>query len=290
MLKWIAIVLIFCLICVIEWMREIHTFKITHYHITSKKLKGLKRERKVILLSDLHNCCYGRNNDKLLSAIKSENPDYIFVAGDMLVGKPGEATKVAEDFMAQLPKICDTYHANGNHEQRMQEFEDLYGDVFFEYQSALKQAGVHCLSNEKITLEWEGIPVNVFGLELPQQKYKKFQKQFLSVEEVKDFLGDAESSSYNIVIAHNPTFMDTYLKWGADLVTSGHLHGGVVRIPFVGGVISTQLILFPKYSGEMKTVGEAAAVVSKGIGIHTIKVRLMNPAEVVVMHINSAEE
>ena len=92
------------------------------------------------------------------------------------------------------------------------------------------------------------------------------------------------------MIAHNPTFMDTYLKWGADLVTSGHLHGGVVRIPFVGGIISPQFVLFPKYSGEMKSVGEATAVVSKGIGIHTIKVRLLNPAEIVVMHINCAEE
>lgn len=290
MIKWIGIALILCLICVIEWMREIHSFKMTHYHIASKKLKGLKRERKVILLSDLHNCCYGNNNDKLLDAIAKETPDYILVAGDMLVGKPDESTKIAEEFMSCLTKICDVYHANGNHEQRMKEFKNLYGDSFFDYQSTIEQAGVQCLSNTRVVLEWDGIPVNIFGLELPHQKYKKFQKQSLNVEEVKDYLGDVESPSYNIMIAHNPTFMDTYLKWGADLVASGHLHGGVVRIPFIGGLISTQFVLFPKYSGEMKKVGDAIAVVSKGIGIHTIKVRLLNPAEVVVMHINGMEE
>lgn len=290
MTKYIIVLGLICVLCIAEWMREIRTFKVTHYYIRSKKLKGLKRERKVILISDLHNYCYGTNNDKLLNAITKEKPDYILVAGDMLVGKPGESTKVAEDFMVKLPRICDTFHANGNHEQRMKEFENLYGDTFSPYQSALEQAGVYSLSNEKISLEWDGIPVNIWGLELPHRKYKKFQKQSLSVEEVKNYLGDAESLGYNIMIAHNPTFMDTYLKWGADLVTSGHLHGGVVRIPFVGGIISPQFVLFPKYSGEMKSVGEATAVVSKGIGIHTIKVRLLNPAEIVVMHINCAEE
>lgn len=290
MIKWIGFGLLICVLGIVEWIREIHSFKMTHYHISSKKLNGLKKERKVVLLSDLHNYCYGNNNDKLLDAIEKEQPDYILVAGDMIVSRIDESTKVAEDFMIQLPKICDTYYANGNHEQRMKEQEDRYGDSFKHYQSILEKAGVHWLSNEKVSVKWDECMVNILGLELPQQKYKKFQKQSLDVGEVRQFLGDKDPTGYNLMIAHNPTFMDTYLKWGADLVVSGHLHGGVVRLPFVGGVISPQFDLFPKYSGEMKKVGEAVAVVSKGIGIHTIKVRLFNPAEVVVMHINGAEE
>ena len=290
MIKWIGFGLLICVLGIVEWIREIHSFKMTHYHISSKKLNGLNKERKVVLLSDLHNYCYGNNNDKLLDAIEKEQPDYILVAGDMIVSRIDESTKVAEDFMIQLPKICDTYYANGNHEQRMKEQEDRYGDSFKHYQSILEKAGVHWLSNEKVSVKWDECMVNILGLELPQQKYKKFQKQSLEVGEVRQFLGDTDPTGYNLMIAHNPTFMDTYLKWGADLVVSGHLHGGVVRLPFVGGVISPQFDLFPKYSGEMKKVGEAVAVVSKGIGIHTIKVRLFNPAEVVVMHINGAEE
>lgn len=290
MIKWIGFGLLICVLGIVEWIREIHSFKMTHYHISSKKLNGLNKERKVVLLSDLHNYCYGNNNDKLLDAIEKEQPDYILVAGDMIVSRIDESTKVAEDFMIQLPKICDTYYANGNHEQRMKEQEDRYGDSFKHYQSILEKAGVHWLSNEKVSVKWDECMVNILGLELPKQKYKKFQKQSLDVGEVRQFLGDTDPTGYNLMIAHNPTFMDTYLKWGADLVVSGHLHGGVVRLPFVGGVISPQFDLFPKYSGEMKKVGEAVAVVSKGIGIHTIKVRLFNPAEVVVMHINGAEE
>lgn len=287
---YIIILVSIVMLCFAEWMREIRTFKVTHYHIKSRKLKGLKRERKVILLSDLHNYCYGTNNDKLLKAIAKEAPDYILVAGDMLVGKKDASTKVAEDFMKELPKICDTYHANGNHEQRMKELQNLYEDRFLKYQSVIEQAGVHLLSNEKKTLDWDGVLVDISGLELPNKKYKKFQKQFLKSNELDALIENADESKYNIMIAHNPAFMDTYLNWGADLVVSGHVHGGVVRLPFIGGVISPQFTLFPKHSGEMKKVGDATVVVSKGIGIHTIKVRLMNPAEIVVMHINGTEE
>ena len=92
------------------------------------------------------------------------------------------------------------------------------------------------------------------------------------------------------MIAHNPIFANSYLDWGADLVLSGHLHGGVVRLPGIGGIITPDFTLFPKFSGELTKVNDASVVVSKGIGIHTIKVRLFNPAEVVVMHISGTED
>ena len=290
MIRIIILFALICVICIAEWMREIRTFKMTHYHVTSNKLKGLKRERKVAFLSDLHNYSYGDRNKDLVSAIAKEQPDYIFVTGDMLVGKPGTSTKIAEEFMKQLPAICEVFHANGNHEQRMKEFANLYGDSFVKYETVLKGAGIHCLSNDVVELEWENHKVCIYGLELAHRKYKKFEKQLLNCEEIEEILGKPEMDKYNIMLAHNPTFMDKYLDWGADLVLSGHLHGGVVRIPFVGGVISPQFKLFPKYSGEMKKRRDQTAIVSKGIGIHTIKVRLFNPAEVVVLHINGTEE
>lgn len=290
MLKWLVVFAIICVICIIEWMREIRSFKVTHYHVVSNKLNGLKKEYKIVFLSDLHNYSYGVNNAKLVSAIKEESPDIILVSGDMLIGKPGEPTTVAEMFMKQLPDICPVYHANGNHEQRMKENQDLYGDTFFQYEESLVQAGVYCLVNERKALDWDEVPVSVYGLELPHMKYKKFKKHLLQTEDIDVLLGNPKEEEYNILIAHNPTFMDTYLEWGADLVVSGHLHGGVVRLPLIGGVVSPQFKLFPKYSGEMKRVGDKTVVVSKGIGIHTIKIRLMNPAEVVVLHMKGVEE
>lgn len=273
------------LVCVIEWIREICTFKVTHYHIQSPKLSGLKRERKVVVLSDLHNNHYGKNNEKLLSAIRKEKPDLILVAGDMLIGKSTEPVEVARKFVAELPKICKTYYANGNHEQRMKERPEFYGNVYEEYKEVLEKCGVTFLENERITEVWDGREVEIGGLEIPLDYYQKWKKLSMLPDEVENCIGKSDASKYKILLAHNPAFADTYLKWGADLVLSGHLHGGVVRIPFMGGVITPQYRLFPKYSGEYTKVGDAAVVVSKGLGVHTIKVRFLNPAEIVVLQI-----
>ena len=290
MLKYIIIFFVICLLVFAEWMREIHTFKITNYHVTSKKLKGMKKERKIVFLSDLHSCSYGSNNEKLIRAIRNEKPDCIIVAGDMVVAKPGATIDVACECLEELATICDVYFANGNHEQRMKENTKVFGETFVEFQRRMNECGVKMLPNEKLELAWDNVPVEIFGLEMPTYKYKKFQKQTFTREEVQEFLGNADCEKYNILIAHNPMFANSYLAWGADLVLSGHLHGGVVRIPGLGGIITPDFSLFPKYSGELTKVGDASVVVSKGIGIHTIKVRLFNPAEVVVMHISGAED
>lgn len=269
-----------------EWMREIHTFRVTHYQIPSRKLEHLKNEHKIVVLSDLHNCCYGENNHKLLEAVRREKPDVILIAGDMLVGKKGVSADVAEQFVSELPKICPTYYGNGNHEQRMKEEPEKYGEVYAEYSKHLRQQGVRFLENEKTEILLDEQPVSIYGLEIPKRCYRKFENVTLSEEEIEDRLGKSEPGAYRILIAHNPVFVPQYIAWGADLIVSGHLHGGVLRIPYLGGVITPQAKLFPKYSGELTMEGETAVVVSKGLGMHTLKLRLLNPAEMIVLHLN----
>ena len=289
MCKLLVLLVVVAMLIMIECIREIHTFKVTHYEIQSPKLKN-GRKRKIILLSDLHNYNYGENNERLLNAIKAEKPDLILVAGDMIVGNVGASVETAKNLMTQLPKICDIYYANGNHEQRMKEDPERYGQSYFEYKDALIKSGVRFLENEKEILEWEQNGVEIYGVEIPVSCYKKFQKVTMPSNYMESYLGRSDDSKYRILIAHNPIFMDAYLKWGADLVLSGHLHGGVARVPFWRGVITPQGGLFPKYSGEMTKIGNAVVVVSKGIGIHTIPLRFLNLAEIVVLHIGGVEE
>ena len=104
-------------------------------------------------------------------------------------------------------------------------------------------------------------------------------------EEIESRVGAADSS-YQILLAHNPAYVEAYRKWGADLILSGHLHGGIVRIPGIGGVIAPDLTLFPKYSGDIYRKEDATVVVSKGLGAHSVPIRLLNPAEMVVLVLN----
>ncbi len=283
------IVTIIIVLVIIECIREVRTFRVTQYQISSSKLKGIQ-SRRIVLLSDLHGYNYGNQNDKLLDAIRAQHPDLILVAGDMLVGSKRKSPQVAEDFMKELPKICPVYYANGNHEQRLKALPEVEGTDYEAYKTALQEAGVHVLENETTCIAWEEVSIALHGLEIPNECYGKFQKEELPATYLEEKFGVIEPNKYHILIAHNPLYMDAYLKWGADLVVSGHLHGGLARIPFWRGVITPQFTLFPKYSGEHRTVGDTSVVVSKGIGIHTIKIRFLNPAEIVVLHVGNSEE
>ena len=285
MTKWLIIIGVIVFLCIVEWIREIVSFMVTHYDIVSEKLNKLTKEKKIVFLTDLHNNSYGKNNEKLFDAVKSQNPDFILIGGDMLVGKPEVSTKVAEDFVTKLTEICPVYYANGNHEQRMKIYPEKFWTKYQEYKTSVEQSGVQFLENEHIDLMFETCPVQVHGLEIPREGYKKFRKTNVSLEQIEERIGKADVSKYQILLAHNPIYADTYLQWGADLILSGHLHGGVVRLPGVGGIITPQFRLFPKYSGELTVKDGKSVVVSKGLGTHTIKIRFLNPAEIVVLHL-----
>ena len=265
-------------------------FKVTHYQITSEKLSGMETEKRIVFLCDLHNNCYGKDNERLYQAVKEATPDIILIGGDMLVGLAHVSSKIAEDFVTRLVEICPVYYANGNHEQRMKIYPETFGTKYEEYKTVLQKAGVHFLENEHVSLQWGNVPVQIHGLEIPREGYKKFRKMNLSVEQIESRIGKAKAEPFQILLAHNPTYADTYLKWGADLVLSGHLHGGVMRLPKIGGVISPQFHLFPKYSGELTVKDGKSIVVSKGLGMHTIKIRLFNPAELIVLHIGGTDK
>lgn len=284
MAKWFVLIGVIVFICIAEWIREIVTFKVTHYDIKSDKLNKLNHERKIVFLCDLHNNRYGKNNEKLLAAVKEQKPDLILVGGDMLVGKPEASTKVAEDFVSKLTEICPVYYANGNHEQRMKIYPEKFGTKYREYKSVVEKSGIQFLENEHIDLMFETLQVQIHGLEIPREGYKKFCKTFVSLDQIEECIGKADVSKYQILLAHNPIYVDTYLEWGADLVLSGHLHGGIVRLPGLGGIITPQFRLFPKYSGELTVKDGKSVVVSKGLGTHTIKIRFLNPAEMIVLH------
>lgn len=283
--KWFIGIGIIILICIAEWMREIFTFRITKYEISSVKLKKLTEEKRIIFLSDLHNQCYGKNNDKLIQAIREQQPELILVGGDMVVGKQNQSTNIAEEFVCELCNIAPVYYANGNHEFRMKIYHEDFGDTYHQYKQKLEMSGVRFLENESIEYDLSGITIVIHGLEIPREGYRKFGKAHLDFQEITERIPKPEGNEYHILMAHNPLFMDLYKRWGADLILSGHLHGGVVRIPGVGGVITPQFRLFPKYSGELTVEEKTSIVVTKGIGTHTIPIRFLNPAEIVVLQL-----
>lgn len=279
---------VFIVYCLIEMIRELRDFRVTKYRICSQKLNGIKREKKIIFLSDLHNRMYGEENERLLKSIRNQHPDLILIGGDMLVRKDGNSYDKTVHFLAKLPGICPVYCANGNHEQKLKELPDKYEQSYEEYKKALTASGIHMLENASETVKLDEVPVKLSGLEIPIGAYARFGKKELSLKEITDRIGE-HGDDYQILLAHHPGYMKEYLAYGADLILGGHYHGCVVQLPGIGGVISTNFTLFPKYSGGIYQEGEQTAVVSRGLGTHSVPLRLWNWPELIVLELSGNE-
>lgn len=279
---------VFIVYCLIEMIRELQDFRVTKYRICSQKLNGIKREKKIIFLSDLHNRMYGEENERLLESIRNQHPDLILIGGDMLVRKDGNSYDKTVHFLAKLPGICPVYCANGNHEQKLKELPDKYEQSYEEYKKALTASGIHMLENASETVKLDEVPVKLSGLEIPLGAYARFGKKELSLKEITDRIGE-HGDDYQILLAHHPGYMKEYLAYGADLILGGHYHGCVVQLPGIGGVISTNFTLFPKYSGGIYQEGEQTAVVSRGLGTHSVPLRLWNWPELIVLELSGNE-
>ena len=208
------------------------------------------------------------------------SPDAVFVGGDMLVSRVDSSYEVALDLMRELSRRYRIYYADGNHEMRLKRNEEVYGVAYKEYVHQLKECGVVHLSNESIMVDSGISAICLTAYDMEEKQYRKFHPAPPSLEEMSDALGDADPEFFQVLLAHNPNYFRQYSKWGCDLVLSGHFHGGMVRLPKIGGVISPQFQLFPKYDAGEYQIGTSIMILSRGLGNHSIKIRLFNRPEV----------
>ena len=288
-MTWMEILLVcivvFMIVCLISiWHASTHFHKV-FYRLSSDKIS---KPVKFVLLSDLHDQKYGKDNEKLLHAIYEENPDAVLVAGDMLTALEDRKEKVAENFIQALAERYTIYYGLGNHEAKMGWGRKRFGNCYEEYMDAIKASGVVVLRNEFVDYPKE--PIRIYGLDMSHRYYKRLQKTRMEEGYLEETLGRMDTHCYNILLAHNPTYFEDYAKLHPDLVLSGHVHGGLVRLPFLGGVISPSLKFFPKYDGGKFVQGDSIMILSRGLGIHSVEFRMWNPAEIVVIEIVPKEK
>lgn len=245
------------------------------------RMKGLKKDGRAVLLSDLHNKSFGKENEKLLAAIDRLRPDMIWISGDMYTCYKEADTYAAGALVKKLALKYPVYYGNGNHEQKTGTFPEDYGGTYADFFRQAEAAGVRHLVNEKIFLPEYNM--EIYGAEISLDYYGKLNSAKMDDDYLDRLLGRPESSHATVLIAHNPDYFPDYEKWGADLVVSGHVHGGLMRFPFLGGAISPALKIFPKYDGGEFKEGRSTMILSRGLGTHTLPIRIFNPGELVVI-------
>lgn len=260
-------------------------FETVHYHIKSKKIKTPVT---IAMLADLHNQEYGENNEILMEAVRQCSPDFVCLAGDMLIGHTKIPYDAGQNAVMELAKEYKVFYGLGNHEARMKQEVNIYGTKYEDYMKPITDLGVHVLVNENAEMKVGENVFRIYGYDLPPKYFEKFNRYVFEEKQVEEVLGKCEDSEncYHILLAHNPMYFKQYAAWGADLTLSGHLHGGIIRLPLIGGVITPQAKLFPRYSAGKYRIGEKEMIVSRGLGTHTIPIRFNNKPELSVIHLS----
>ena len=259
---------------------SVKTYEI-HAHRTDLPSGSLK----LAFLTDYHDLRDAVCQRRLLGALERYAPDLVLVGGDMLVAKRDCSCASALRLMRRLALSYTVYYALGNHECRTSHSPEIYGNAGIRYEEKLREMGIRVLRNETEHLTVKNIPLAVTGLEIPLKNYKKWRKVFYSSEHIAATVGNADADAYQILLAHNPAYADAYFDWKPDLILSGHMHGGVVRL-FGRPVIGTDGKLFPKYGYGRLDRDERTMLVGAGLGEHTIPVRLFNPRELVCCRVH----
>ena len=226
---------------------------------------------RIVVLSDLHGIEFGEENADLFAAVAEQNPEYIFYLGDLEDRFRGTADGYAESVAAGLSAIAPTYYVTGNHEWALHGVPEL--------KEHLERNGITVLSNRFVTLERNGDTLVLAGIDDPNGYADQKSPETLAAE-----LYTAYGDPFWMLLAHrNDRFEGQYSLLGADLVFSGHAHGGMIRLPFTDGLVSHDMTFFPSYTAGFYEENGSCLFVTRGLGNSGPSFRLFNRPEVAVL-------
>lgn len=241
-----------------------------NYNIVCKNLPESFSGFKIAHISDTHS----RPANGIPEIIKNACPDIIVMTGDLL-NDDNKPTDQIDTLISELLDIAPCYFISGNHDL----WRMGYREIFNKYE----ELGAVFMDKKTVTIEKNGEKIGISGCpdpfsKLPQSITENIQENLDALEKVNGF---------NILLFHRANLFDVVKDAGFDLVLSGHMHGGQVRIPGIGGVLapsssmfSKTRMLFPKYTGGVVTSDKTTMIINRGVS-NTLPIpRLGNPPEV----------
>lgn len=256
------------------------SIKVTGYEMP---MENLDSEIKIVCISDLHSREFGEDNENLTSLIAAQEPDAVFVNGDM-ISRNADDTDVDGflSLMRTLTELAPVFYSTGNHEV---EYMENNGEELLD---RIAETGAVVLYDSFVETEIAGSVIRIGGT---SGHYRN-----VNWTEQNDYAMQEEIGSTDIpalVMMHMPEnmFADSARKnWNADLYISGHTHGGLVRLPIIGGLVSPGEGLFPKYDyGQYLIDGRLNLIISSGFAGYKFIPRVFNRPEICVIRLTCCD-
>jgi predicted MPP superfamily phosphohydrolase len=243
------------------------------YTISSENIPPAFDGFKIVQLSDLHGMEFGRGNKRLIDAVSKAGPDIIILTGDFC--DSAECLPELSDLFSSLTEIAPAYFVSGNH--------DWASGMIHSLADVLEDTGVDYLQNEYLALERSGERIILGGVEDPNG-YADMPKP----DGVVNIIRNKYPEDYLILLGHRNYWMNVYPDLDVDIIFCGHGHGGILRLPFIGGIVGTDFKLFPEYSAGIYENDYYKMVVSRGLGNAVPLPRFLNNPEIISVNLKSA--
>lgn len=258
LLFWIVVCLLIAAV-----YNSSHKLEVTEYSAASERLPAEFDGFKIVQLSDLHGADFG---DELYEKVREQSPDIIVLTGDFIT--TGDDLAVVDKLTSKLSALTDVYYISGNHDYGSGEIQALT--------EILERNGVRFLRNEYEFIERDGAHIIVSGVEDPNSWAEMTQP-----DELEQSIADAYPDTYNLLLGHRNYWVQEYPELPVDLILCGHTHGGIIRLPGVGGLLSTDRTMFPEYEAGEYFCGQYEMIVSRGLGNSISIPRMFNLPEIV---------
>ncbi len=269
----IKIISICLIMFVILFLGLYNALKKVTYHIDSD---NIEQPIKIALITDLHSCKYGENQEILINAINEANPDLVLLVGDIYDDVlPKENTSIV---LGDISEKYPCYYVTGNHEY----WSEDVGSIL----DLVKSFGITILDGSFDTIELNGQSINICGI--TDSDVFRYTDEHSTIRQQLDNLKSVnDNGNYTILLAHRPELIDTYREYDFDLVVSGHAHGGQWRVPMlINGVYAPNQGWFPKYAGGLYKFENMDFVVSRGLSRESTRVpRFFNRPELVLIEL-----
>lgn len=256
-------------------------FAVTEYTLSFPSLPEAFDGFRAVFLSDLHGIRFGKGNATLVDAILKPGCDLLLIGGDMMTVKPDRICDFSalEEILAGVQNRMPVFYGEGNHETRMRERAERYPGWYASFQTLLRRYGVHFLKDEAGEVHRDGDFIRIAGIGLTEKEYLRGTKRRIDPMFLENKL--KKEDGFTILLLHSPAYFEEAADWGADLVLSGHFHGGTVYLGKLGGLMTPQFCFFEKRVRGVFDVNGTRGVVSAGLGTHSVNLRVNNPPEVV---------
>jgi uncharacterized protein len=233
--------------------------RITRTTVQLANLPAAWRGRKAALISDVH-LGHVRNGSflrRMVAKILKEEPDAIFITGDLYDGTAIDAHRAAQP-LSNLVAPQGIYFVAGNHEQ--------FGDDS-KYMRAISAAGVHVLRNEKVEVD---------GLQIVGVPYRHATHDGQLASVLRGISLDRDRAS--ILLTHAPDHPDVAEAAGVSLQLSGHTHlGQFIPWSWIARRIYRQFVY------GLSRIGKMQVFTSSGAGTWGPPLRLGSNPEIVVL-------